>query len=672
MNRMQRYSVGCLKPVLAAVVLLGTTVGCQDNAPRDLIESESSTAALVFVKTTGEETLNRDNSSGNLYKLQPIAADGRVTALTNYTGASISDPCVSYDGQRILFSMRPPGASDRNIWEIGADGDDLRQVTAGGGNDFDPLYLPNGKIMFTSSRADEMDEYNRSPAEHLHTCNADGSNIERISFNQSDDFDPTVMPDGSVLYTRWEHFGTFNRFPLFFTQPDGGQTFHKYGPHNRNFFHPQPTPDGRIIAIESRRVNEDSGPIAVLKLEMGPADPPRANTEDSWNVLTPDVNNDGPPWGHGTFKYPFPIGQNRYVVSYTLPAADEEEVDYGLYTFSLSQEGAGTDEDPATISIRDLTFLFNDPDANEYDAQLLAPHAKPPVLPDTVTPGLDYGVFMASDVFNRSSNDGQEVPVLGVDRIDSLAVIVGLPIARGEPNDYSANTFERRAILGMAPVYEDGSFSIKVPADLPISFSTLDSLGRAFVSKRTWIYVRPGEVIDQCTGCHKDRGLSEELITNPDPISHHMEPTDLNRPASEYEHINYRDHIGPIIEAKCASCHFETFAPRDSLVLPDSTWVTVIDTIPAPGFLDLTAVLDTLNITQQVFPRAYINLSGETRTGRPRVVVPVFPRRSLLIDTVLGVDSRADLPPHPTGEQALSADEKRLLNFWVMLGAQYR
>ena len=197
----------------------------------------------------------------------------------------------------------------------------------------------------------------------------------------SDDFDPTLMPDGRVVYTRWEHFGTFNRFPLFFCGQDGTRPFHEFGPHDRNFFHPQATPDGRIIAIESTMVNEDAGPIAVLKLEMGPADPADSGHDAHWNRLTPQVNTDGAPWAYGAFKYPMPIGDGLYVVSYTLPAAEDEQVDYGLYTFNLRQDGAGTGASPATISIDDLTFLYNDPQMNEYDAQLLAPHAPPPVQP---------------------------------------------------------------------------------------------------------------------------------------------------------------------------------------------------------------------------------------------------------------------------------------------------
>jgi hypothetical protein len=574
-----------------------------------------------------------------------------VTPITNFTGASVSDPCVSFDGTKILFSMRAPGGSNRNIYEIGVDGAGLRQVTNGGGHDFDPQYLPDGTIMFTSSRARHMDEYNHAPAENLYTCNNDGSNLKQVSFNMSDDFDPTLMPDGRVVYTRWEHFGQQNRFPLFFANPDGSHFFHEFGPHNRNFFHAQPTPDGRLVAIESTMIEEDAGPIAVLKLEQGPADPAMGNTSLHWDVLTAQVNNDGEPWPYGAFKYPFPLGGNTYIASYTLPAAQESDVDYGLYTFTLKQTGAGTPADPATLSIENLTFLYNDPTSNEYDAQLIAPHAKPPVIAPVVNNSVTYGDLFADDVFFRSNVDGQEVPVKGSDAIDSVAVIVGIPTQQGEMNDFSANEFEKRALLGFAPVQSDGSFAIRVPANTPVSFATLDNLGRAFVNKRTWLYVQPGEQVKNCTGCHEDRGLVT-APTNPNPIAKTLPPTDLNISPAGYTYINYRDNIGPIVEAKCASCHISAVPP---------------DSIPPAGGLDLTAVPDT-SMEMQIFPRAYINLSGEpVRESPVNVTDPGFPRRSTLIDYMLGVGSAPS--PHPG---TLTPREKRLFTQWVMLGAQYR
>lgn len=668
LRRFLHHASRDIKRIAAIGILIPLALtGCRDSAPDDLIQEEPTTDALVFVKTDGEETLNRSSAAGNLYKLSPISPDGVVTPITNFTGASISDPCVSFDGTKILFSMRPPGGPNRNIYEINADGTGLRQVTSGGGHDFDPLYLPDDRILFTSSRDREMDEYNHSPAEHLYVCDANGANMERISFNQSDDFDPFLLPDGRIAYTRWDHFGTFNRFPLFVTNPDGSGTFHLFGPHNRNFFHAASTPDGRIIAIESTMINEDAGPIAMLKLESGPADPAPGSSATYWDRLTAQVNTDGEPWPYGAFKYPHPIGGNRFVGSYTLPAATEDDVDYALYTFTLNQTGSGTAADPASFSIADLTFLYNDPNMNEYDAQLLAPRPKPPVVPSTLDASLDYGEFLAQDVFNRGTSDGQERPVRGVDPIDSIAVIAARPTMAGEPNDFSANEFEKRALIGFAPVQSDGSFRIRVPANTPVSFATLDQDGRGFVVKRTHIYVRPGESFNNCVGCHEDRAAGGPQVTNPNPMAAMMPAHDLNVPASQWQIINYQQTIGPIVENKCESCHTPVITQYQ---LPDSSWAA--DTTVA-GNLDLTAVMDT-TMMGRVFPRAYINLSGETMMmGGSNVTRPAFPRQSRLIDYVLGLGSRQGQPPHPdsTGVQ-LTAEEQRMFNLWVLLGAQYR
>ncbi len=656
--------------ITTGVVLWGLVSGCRESAPDDVFVDETTTESLVFVKTSAEETLNRSWAPGNLYRLTPISPDGQVTPITDFVGASVSDPCVSFDGTRILFSMRPAGERYRNIYEIGIDGSDLRQITAGGGHDFDPLYLPDGRIFFTSSRDGEMDEYNHSPAEHSYRCNADGTGIERLSFNQSDDFDPILMPNGRIVYTRWEHFGTFNRFPLFVMNPDGTGLFHKFGPHGRNFFHAQPTPDGRLIAIESTRVNEDAGPIAILRTENGPADPAPAG-ETHWTALTAEVNTDGAPWQYGAFKYPFPLGGNRYVASYTLPAADEEDVDYALYTFTLNELGSGTPEDPSRLEITDLTFLYNDPSTNEYDAQLIAPREKPPVVPDQIDPSVDWGIFTALDVFNRGTMDGQERPQRGVDPIDRIAVIAARPTRVGEANSISANEFEKRAFIGYAPVQPDGSFSIRVPADTPITFATLDAQGRGFVVKRTWLSVRPGEHFDKCVGCHEDRVSGEPPMPETPPMARQAPPTDMTTIAPEdYQIITWTDNIGRIVESKCVVCHSPDQDPPNI----DNPPLYAGGGFARPaGGLDLsTDVMVPGRMMGSMFPLGYVNLSGEGEELERQPVTPAFPRRSPLIDWVMALGERRGQPLHPQGEYALTAAERELLNLWVLLGAQYR
>ena len=100
------------------------------------------------------------------------------------------------------------------------------------------------------------------------------------------------------------------------------------------------------------------------------------------------------------------------------------------------------------------------------------------------------------------------MPQRGQDPIDRIMVFAGIPTQRGESNDFSANEFEKRAFLGYAPVYDDGSFAIRVPADLPISFATLDAQGRAFVTKRATLAAVPSSNVSWVFLANKVRSAS--------------------------------------------------------------------------------------------------------------------------------------------------------------------
>jgi hypothetical protein len=131
---------------------------------------------------------------------------------------------------------------------------------------------------------------------------------------------------------------------------------------------------------------------------------------------------------------------------------------------------------------------------------------------------------------------------------------------------------------------------------------------------------------------------------------------DLNLPRSQFMVIDWQQDIGPIVAARCQGCHTPVIVGSDTTLA---------------GNLDLTTVPDTVRMNR-IFPRAYVNLSGEMMSGRPQEVDPAFPRRSRLIDYVLGAGSRAGSGPHPSGADSLTAAERRKFNLWVLLGAQYK
>jgi hypothetical protein len=374
--------------------------------------------------------------------------------------------------------------------------------------------------------------------------------------------------------------------------------------------------------------------------------------------MGPDITLMGPPFPTGGFKHPNVLpdreGMRQYVVSYSLPAATEQEDDYGVYTFEVGRDESGREV------MQDLTLLYNDPETDELDAQLVAPRDRPPLLPSTVDEGLDWGVFVGEDIYARGF-DGQERPERG--SVDQIMLVEGVATTSGMAGmEISATEFERKRILGLAPVEEDGSFSVRVPSDIPLSVHLLDELGRTRVFQRTWVYVRPGEVRTNCVGCHAPRDGS--VPSNEDPMALYVEPTDLVVPVESREVVNFADVVGPIVEEKCTVCHVPTFIDR-SPAPPD--------TIPAPAGLDLRMEVDP--DSEESFPIAYLSLVGEEMMGGSEFVTVPFSRRSQLVDVIMGVGANQGQTPHPAELQpsaALDAEETTAIFRWIDLGGQYR
>jgi hypothetical protein len=208
----------------------------------------------------------------------------------------VKDLSVSYDGRKLLFAMRAPeipGADPDaqptwNIWEYDLDSKNLRRViasdtTAEAGQDFAPHYLPDGSIVFASTRQqankaillDEgkpqfsaLDEDRNTYAAVLHVMSADGTNIRQITFNQSHDLDPEVLSDGRILFTRWENAAGNNVMSLYTVRPDGSDLQLLYGHHSHDvgtggatvqFVKPREMPDGRIMVITRPFVSTSLG-----------------------------------------------------------------------------------------------------------------------------------------------------------------------------------------------------------------------------------------------------------------------------------------------------------------------------------------------------------------------------------------------------------------------------
>ena len=267
-----------LAPVAVAVAAAAAAAAAAAKRPSSLVRD----VPLAYVKRVNTLGMNPTDGTpsapgGDLMvreKSSPSAPEHNLTRKFTQGKGDASDPEVSYDGKKIVFSMRCPTSNTStiggvpactgrwNIWEYdmssgGLTGGTFRRLTAStSDDDVDPAYLPAGRgFVFSSNRQTKsktfqavgsepyfaLDEYERERVLNLHTMDADGGAIEQISFNQSHDRNPVVRPNGDIMFSRWEHVGPRNRFAIFRTKPDGTDMFVLYGAQSpgNSFLHPR-------------------------------------------------------------------------------------------------------------------------------------------------------------------------------------------------------------------------------------------------------------------------------------------------------------------------------------------------------------------------------------------------------------------------------------------------
>jgi len=520
------------------------------------------TDAIMF--TAGGDLFVREKSS-------PSAAEINITGSQTNGLGDVSDPEVSYDGTKLLFSMRRAADPGWRIWEydIGLktlNGPIACTVNAGitpAGDDVDPAYLPDGRIVFASNRQVKsqqvngfayLDEYERERVTALHVMNSDGTDCRQISYNQSHDRNPTVLQTGEVMYSRWDHVGGRNQFSIFFTNPDGTNLFVLYGAHSpgNSYLHPRELPGGQVIStlMPLSRTREGG---ALMQIDIGnysencePAPGAASGCNGQRQPTAKQINYGSGISEFGRFSTPYPLwdSTNRALVSWTpsqpqqainpltgLPESVEGTPVYGVYMLNLTDKTMRPVVtappgyavlDPVAIQARPLPNVITD---KSLDATLAG---KASSIGTTGVGILNVKSVYDTDSQGRMGNAvlvpaiGENIPMLsGVADIAKLKdpaqttaaqrparfirITKAVPTQSGISREAIGETeFEMQQILGYTEIEPDGSFKIEVPADVPVAITAIDKDGRGFTPHTNWIQVRPGET-RTCSGCHSPR-----------------------------------------------------------------------------------------------------------------------------------------------------------------------
>ena len=373
-------------------IALAWLVACNGGGSVNIANSQGTDPATVdypifYVKrtvpmTTAKTVIQDDlrivgtaNPSADLWmraSASPSAAEtnltSRITAAAAATGEfwDVKDVDTSADGTMVVFAMRGPLNPKMDLtkqpgWRIYqyTIATDSVAVVVNPANDPDPPtvsdvsphYLPDGRIVFSSTRQDQaqgvllnqgdpqfsaQDEARTEEAFVLEVMNPDGTSMHQISFNQSHDRDSTVLANGRVLWSRWDNMpaGGRDQMSLYSSNPDGTDLELYYGANSHNtgtnnsvieFVQSHQMQNGNIMAVIRQYTDVDFGgdlviingtdyventqPLLANKTLTGPA-----QTAATTNPVT---TLPGPSPG-GRFQSGVPLldGTNRILVSW--------------------------------------------------------------------------------------------------------------------------------------------------------------------------------------------------------------------------------------------------------------------------------------------------------------------------------------------------------------------
>lgn len=516
---------------------------------------------------------------GGVFVLDQPGRSMASRQLVSLPEGSFLHPEVSWDGSRVMFAFcqtdpghdgwrsRQSNNQFYHLFEVGADGSGLKQLTSGPYDHFSPRYLPDGKILFLSTRRGGFHRCGQGPCP-VHTmgvCEPDGSSPRVISFHETHEWDPAVLNDGRVIYTRWDYV---DRHAVFYQQlwtvrPDGSDVRAFYGNNTLNpigVWEARPVPGStRIMATAAAHHAMTAGSIILLDTSRGidhlepitrltpdalfpESEFPVGNWHNPAGVLEPpQVPVEEKRWPGHSYRTPYPLSDEYFLAAYSFdpligePHANRANM-FGIYLV----DRFGNKE-----------LLYRDASISSLWPAPLRARSRPPALPANgghQTPG--EGSFLLQNVYESWPQLVQgEVP------IRSLRILQVLP--KTTPNANSprvglANASPGKQVLGTVPVEADGSAYFSAPAGIPLSFQALDARGMAVQTMRSLTYLQPGEQTG-CVGCHEHRTVAP--VAGAATLAGQRAPSIIQPGPDGSKPFNYAILVQPILDKHCVSCH---------------------------------------------------------------------------------------------------------------------
>ena len=533
-----------------------------EDKPKIIFTKFRTLTPSFFAYTEGQSDARHEKNFFPGSQLSMMTMEGvwaKEKLLIDDRNGVFRDPDVDFDGKRVLFSWKKSDKDDDfHLYEIDMQTHQVRQITHGSGYaDIEPVYLPDGNILFNSTRAGISVDCFYTEVSNMYVCNREGKYLRQIGFDQVHTPTPTLLDDGRVVYTRWDYNdrGQIYTQPLFQMNPDGTGQSEYYGMNSwfpTTLVHTRQIPGTRkVMATFTGHHSPQHGKLGIIDPEAGrdenegvmlvaPFHKPANERIDSYGQYTDQ------------FQYPFPLNEHEFLISYTpLGYHVGHPMMFGIYWMDIDGN-------------REL--LVSDPHVSCNQPRMLA--ARHPA-PFRRSSSVDYrkttGVYYLQDIYAGRLMDSLPAGSVKKLRIIELAfrsagigensnwgpggaALCSSPVSAGRAS------WDVKKVHGEVDVYPDGSAFFEVPARVPLYFQALDSNGNMVQTMRSWSTLQPGEM-QSCVGCHEHK--------NSVPVANHPLSIAMDKGIQRIVPLDdkgvrgfsFIKEVQPILDRRCIGCH---------------------------------------------------------------------------------------------------------------------
>ena len=475
----------------------------------------------------------------------------------------IGELCLHWDGKHVMYTRRtdridhPPKVRGSHadeaihrVYELDVSKPDAKPVeltfiTDNDVNCYAGCYLPDGAKLFLSdaSMVGVPCVVGSSWVASIYRAETDGT-IRRLTFDQDNNWCPTVMPDGRILFLHWEYADITHYCTriLFTMNPDGTTQRAYYGSDSywpNALFNARVCPDAptRFTAIISGHHGQPRyGELILFDINKGRKEalgvvqrfPERGKT------VEPIVRDRLADYSWPKFCHPWPLSENYVIVA----ARPTEKDGWGLYLAD---------------AFDNLTPIIEEADHVFFEPIPIQPSPVPPVIPSKINPATKEGLVKVTDIYDGLGLQG--VPRGTVKALRLYTYSFAYRWMGGETDHHGLDgPWDIKRIMGTVPVEPDGSAYFKVPANLPISIQPLDNKGRALQLMRSWMNVMPGEFAS-CSGCHEETQASSGQARRLQAME--RPPSEIRPWYGPERGFDFRREVQPVLDRYCIRCHHE-------------------------------------------------------------------------------------------------------------------